>query len=560
MIIVMAIFMLPLLAGIIGLILPAFGYFPPLGFHAVSLSGLSDWLATPGLWPATWRSFLLGMLAAALSLMACFTLLVAALSSGRLHNTKWVRALARLLGPLISLPHTTIAAALLFLLSPSGWLTRLISPYFTGWQRPPADLGGSLFLPDASGWGLVLGLLAKEIPFLLLICISGLASLPLRRLIDTGLSLGYGRVASLVFLVLPPLYKHIRLPFMAVLIYSLSVVDMALILGPSLPAPLAVLLFQLYQQAELSQLIPASAGALMLVGLCGFGVLCWLLIESRFGLIFRYLAQQGRRRLGWDILAKPMGLICLMPMALACLGLMATIIWSFAARWRFPDALPTSFGLRHWGRLDGLWQLFFQSLFIAVAASFLALILTLFWLSKARPLWLERLFLAPLFLPQISFLLGLQVWFSLLYLEGSIGAVIWVHMLFILPYMLLILKPAHQQFDQRYLHIAASLGAMHWRQHLKVKWPMMMPVLASAFIIGVAVSAALYLPTLYVGAGRIETLTLEAVSRASGGGRGALAVIAFLQMMMPIMVFIIVRSLLAWRTRAFAQMRGGVDI
>ena len=102
MIIVMAIFMLPLLAGIIGLILPAFGYFPPLGFHAVSLSGLGDWLATPGLWPATWRSFLLGMLAAALSLMACFTLLVAALSSGRLHNTKWVRALARLLGPLIS--------------------------------------------------------------------------------------------------------------------------------------------------------------------------------------------------------------------------------------------------------------------------------------------------------------------------------------------------------------------------------------------------------------------------------------------------------------------------
>ena len=560
MIIVMAILMLPLLAGLIGLILPAFGYFPPLGFHTPTLSGLEDWLATAGLWPALWRSFILGMLAAGFSLLASFTLLVAALSTGALHNTKWVRRLARLLGPLISLPHTTIAAALLFLLSPSGWLSRLISPHLTGWQRPPADLGGMMFLPDASGWGMVLGLMAKEIPFLLLISISALASLPVRKLGNAGLSLGYGQVASLVFLVLPSLYKQIKLPFLAVLIYSLSVVDMALILGPSLPAPLAVLLFQLYQQAELSQLIPASAGALMLVGLCGFGVLCWVLLEKLARFVFRTLAQQGHRRQSWDLLAKLLGLICLVPMMLASLGLLATIIWSFAARWRFPDALPSAFGLRHWGRLDGLWQLFFQSLLIAVLASLIALILTLLWLSKARPLWQERLFLVPLFLPQISFLLGLQVWFSLFYLEGSLLAVIWVHMLFILPYMLLILKPAHDAFDQRYIQIAASLGASNWRQNCAVKWPMMMPVLASAFIIGVAVSAALYLPTLYVGAGRVETLTLEAVSRASGGGRGPLAVIAFLQMLMPILVYILVRSILAWRTRPFAEMRGGVDI
>ena len=47
----------------------------------------------------------------------------------------------------------------------------------------------------------------------------------------------------------------------------------------------------------------------------------------------------------------------------------------------------------------------------------------------------------------------------------------------------------------------------------------MQPCLAGA--VGFAVSAGLYLPTLFAGGGRFVTLTTEAVTLASGGDRRA---------------------------------------
>ena len=52
-------------------------------------------------------------------------------------------------------------------------------------------------------------------------------------------SLGYGPMAAWLKVILPQLYPLIRLPIYAVLAYGLSVVDMALILGPSTPPPFA---------------------------------------------------------------------------------------------------------------------------------------------------------------------------------------------------------------------------------------------------------------------------------------------------------------------------------
>src|SRR3546814_19999772 len=53
-------------------------------------------------------------------------------------------------------------------------------------------------------------------------------------------SLGYGPVTAWLKAVLPAVYRQIRLPVYAVLAYGLSVVDMALILAPLTPPPLAV--------------------------------------------------------------------------------------------------------------------------------------------------------------------------------------------------------------------------------------------------------------------------------------------------------------------------------
>ena len=185
-----------------------------------------------------------------------------------------------------------MAIGLVFLLAPSGWLIRILSPAITGFDRPP---DWSL-VPDPSGWGLILGLMAKEIPFLLMVSLAAMATLPARQFAQIGSSLGYGRLASWCVLILPLIYRQIRLPMIAVLVFSLSVVDMALLLAPTLPPPLAILVLHGFLDADLAARLPASFGAVLQIGLAVGGIFIWLLGE-RLG---RYMVQHWRRT-GWRL-------------------------------------------------------------------------------------------------------------------------------------------------------------------------------------------------------------------------------------------------------------------
>jgi len=62
------------------------------------------------------------------------------------------------------------------------------------------------------------------------------------------------------------------------------------------------------------------------------------------------------------------------------------------------------------------------------------------------------------------------------------------------------------------------------------------PILTAAAI-GVAVSVAQYLPTLFMGAGRIATLTTEAVTLSSSSDRRVTGVYATLQAGLPFVAY-----------------------
>ena len=72
--------------------------------------------------------------------------------------------------------------------------------------------------------------------------------------------------------------------------------------------------------------------------------------------------------------------------------------------------------------------------------------------------WLHGCIFMPFFIPQISFLLGMQISLSRVGLDGTWLALVWVHMIFILPYTWLIVIPA-PALDHRLDHLAATLGA-----------------------------------------------------------------------------------------------------
>ena len=200
--------------------------------------------------PGLARSALLSLgtgLAATAVAFSIATLFVAGWRGTRVFGT-----LARLVSPLLSVPHAAAAFGLAFLIAPSGFLFRLL-PFF---QRPP-DL---LIVQDRLGIAMTCGLIVKEIPFLFLMM---LASLPQTRAADVErlmASLGYGRIAGFLIGVMPSLYRQIRLAVLAVLAFSASVVDVALILGPTTPAPLAVRILDWQNDPGLDRHFVAAAG------------------------------------------------------------------------------------------------------------------------------------------------------------------------------------------------------------------------------------------------------------------------------------------------------------
>ena len=208
----------PIAVGLAETTRAAFGVLPALGQAEWSLAPWRMLLAQPGFASSVRLTLVTGLGATVISL---------ALAVGFCAS---VPGRMRWLAPFLAAPHAAMAAGLAFVLAPSGWIVRLLAP-LAGWTQPP-QLG---LLHDSWGLALTLGLVVKELPFLLLVMGSGLAQLPVARQLAVGRAMGYGPGVVWIKVILPQLWPLIRLPVWVVLAYALSVVDMALILGPSNP-------------------------------------------------------------------------------------------------------------------------------------------------------------------------------------------------------------------------------------------------------------------------------------------------------------------------------------
>lgn len=548
----------PIIIGLAGVALPAAGFFPALGHFHVSLDSFRQFFAQTSAGQAIWLSLFIGMMASLLSLISCFAIMACGAQQGFGRRIlQWHR---RLMGPLIALPHSTIAIALLFLLAPSGWLVRLVSPELTGWARPPA-FG---FVPDQTGWLLIAGLMAKEVPFLLFIALAQSQRLAIHQLQYLGRSFGYHPVAVWALIIWPQIYRQMRLPILAVLAYSLSVVDMTLILGPGLPPPLAIAILQGFYDADLQARLPASAGAAIQIFVILGGILLWLIGEWVMAKMLGWCLAIGARLRGLSSLTSALFLAVSAGFLLLSLGLFAIGLWAFANRWSFADKWPSQFGFRFWQTEAAFGTILWDSLLIALLASLISIALSALWLEVLEDVTRYRkqmiklitfLLFIPLFIPQISLLFGLQVALSWSYLDGYIGTVVFVHILYILPYIWLILAPAYDGYDSRYRLLAHTFGYGRIRHFIHLRFALLGHSFGSALILGIAVSVALYLPTIFAGAGRITTITTEAVTLAASGARGPSAQAAFMQMLVPFVAFVMIRLGLRWRFYRFSAMQ-----
>ncbi len=530
----------PVVAGLIFTGLPAFDIMPSIGRTRPSLAGWVALFRTPGFLGALRLTLVTGLGATLLS----FALAVAFCAEA-LTRPGW-RWLTRLQGPILASPHSAIALGLAFLIAPSGWIVRLLSPWLTGWTLPPGDL---VTLRDPWGLTTVLGLTLKETPYLVLMIAAASAQVPARALIAAAGALGAKPATAWIKVVFPLVYRQVRLPVMAVLAFSLSVVDVPLVLAPGNPPPLAVLAVRWITNYDFALYVPAAAAAMLVMLVVLAAGALWRVAENPVaGLARLWLERGGPDRLAGVILWSAARVaVALGGVAFASVAGLS--LWSVARLWPFPDARPVAFTLATWTGQAHHWAAT-VSVTVAIGAVVVgtALVLSLACLEHLQAhrgrlgRGMQALVFAPLLVPQIAFLFGMQILLVRLHLDGTLIAVAWSHLIFVLPYVLLSLSDPFFALDPRYAASGAALGAGRARVFFTLKLPLLLGPLAVAAAVGFAVSLAQYLPTLFAGAGRVATLTTEAVTLSSGGDRRIIGVLAVLQAALPLAAFGLARG------------------
>lgn len=491
-----------------------------------------------------------GVLSTALAVAGAAVLL-----SRSFGQATWPR-LVRGLAPLLALPHAAFAIGLVALFAPSGWVLRALSPWATGLEAPPPWPTTQ----DPWGLGLIAVLVLKEIPFLLWAALAYLQRPDVARRLQQELqlahTLGYPRQTAWWRVAWPQLRPRLGAPMLAVLAYSLTVVDMALVIGPTSPPTLAVLTWQWLQDADTTTNAQGAAAAWLLAGVLALcAALAWWLAR----------AAVWRQRWTRGVDSAPQayarttaastgqwGLGLLGAVYAAVLG--ALLVGSVSGHWPFPALWPEHLSWAAWQSVRGSSPTLWTTVWLGGASSLAALLWVVAWLELAPSHWHTRsqpLLFLPLVLPAVLWVVGLHR-LALAWDMDALASGLWLaHTLACLPYVLLALQGAYLGFDMRLRQVSASLGHGHWAFLLRIKWPLLRAALASSFAVGFAVSVAQYLPTLYIGAGRFATVTTEAVTLAAGGQRSLTAAYAWLQWLLPVLVF----GIAAWvaKPRRFAK-------
>ncbi len=537
----------PVVLGFLGFLLPSFGYFPVLGKYDFSLSYFHTSLDLPGISKSLKLSIFTGFFSTILALFFSQVII------SKLFHTKVYNYIRIIISPLLALPHITMAVGLIFLFSPSGLFFRLISPWLTGFDRPP----NFYIIPDEYGLFLILGLLLKEIPFFLLISMSAVEQLPARKIFNIGKSHQHSSFSSWCILIFPLVYSKIRLVIFIVIAFTASVIDMSLLLAPSTPSTLAVRIFQIYQTSEVESIFIASNLALIQLFIIIILILVWIILEKIIKQKFFYIFLINFLSRKNSLFKDGLFTLAIILFLLSILGIICSFFWSIGENWYFPKFFPDTFSFNK--IITFLYQnqsTVLISIYISFLVSFLSIIFILMWVElteivNSKFFYFEWIIFVPLFIPQISFLIGIQSFLVIFHFQSFLTALIVVELLYVLPYCFIILAPALRDIKKEFIKVGSSLGKTRFQRLLLIKIPLIASSLLVSFGIGMIVSLSLYTPVYFIGAGRITTLTVEALNLALSGSRQDLGLATVFQVIIPITILIIIayfnKKLNKWR-------------
>lgn len=500
------------------------------------------------------KSAFTALMSSALALFSAVGL--AAIFQGKQRALTWISL------PLLAIPHAAIAQAISLLFGPSSFTIRLLSPWATGYTSTPNNW---LWDQHPDGWTLIIVLAMKELPFFLILIYNLSSSLPLSAWQRGSTSLGYSRVTGWWHIVLPVILRRLWLPLCLVIIFCLSVVDVPALVGPNLTKTFA---HQMYQNwiNDTPQGEVLASGVLLL----GLSIITIAISAAIFKLYYLYLRFKRHFVRGLPALILPwlgasLGLL-LMGTALVSLALLPvqSVLETSGHRVPFPQIWMGKIGLNGWMEAlkVGIPTLP-TTLLIGALTSSISLLIALWLLvlekSYGHQRWLETVLMIPLLVPQMAFLAGgafLGIRLGLIPNHGILMAT-WFHLLFVLPYIFLIVAPTYRGIDLSFRRTATALGHNWWSIFFRVELPILFRPLVFAFAWGLAVSMALYLPTFFATSGRLETLLTAGLTQLAGKGDNIRAVWGLMLLMLPVFCFLAAYGLASWQASGRKGLRGG---
>lgn len=253
---------------------------------------------------------------------------------------------------------------------------------------------------DRYGIGLGIALAVKESAFLLWILSAVLSEKRLLQQVIVLDSLGYNRWQCLNWLLLPSVAPALAMAMLAVVAWSLSVVDVAIILGPGNPPTLAVISWQWLTQGDTDQQTKGALACLLLMLLLAACILPGYLLWRAWR---RTIPREDGIRQRTTPLLPGKALAQFLPLTgVLCLLLLAIL----ADRSTINN------------------EALFNSLEMGLVATFIAVIILLLWLEwgpQRRQFWIWL----PILLPALPLVAGQYTLTLWLYLDGSESAIVW---------------------------------------------------------------------------------------------------------------------------------------
>ncbi|MBL8598952.1 MAG: ABC transporter permease [Devosia sp.] len=219
----------------------------------------------------------------------------------------------------------------------------------------------------------------------------------------------------------------------------------------------------------------------------------------------------------WRALSVIFVIVLLSPLALV-------VIFAFSekALSSFPI---TALSLRWWQAMidfPTFWPAFTNSLIIGGAVGLLATVIgTLAALGLAampprRAQAITALLALPLMLPPLFLGIVLLVWYLFLGIQLGLVTVVLSHLLFALPFVVIVVFARLASFDMRIIEAARDLGASPARAFFTVTLPVIQPVVVGAGLMAVALSIDDFILTSFtIGGGNTLPILVMSTLRTS---------------------------------------------